>query len=65
MMSINLCMTKTLSLNPETIKDLKELKEVANLSESKLVRIFVKYFYENKTEFFAVIKNSKKTREKK
>lgn len=56
MFAKDISVTKTLSLNLECLKILNELTEKTKVNKSKLVRIFIKYFYENYNELEETIR---------
>jgi len=55
--------TKTLSLDYETLKILEQFNENTKINKSKLVREFIKFFRDNEKEYDKLIKTIKKVEE--
>lgn len=60
MMKSNFAITKTLSLDYETLKILAQFNENTKINKSKLVREFIKFFRDNKIELDKLVKAIKK-----
>lgn len=55
-MEMEIAVNKTLSLDLECLKILIELKKETDINKSKLVRMFIKYFNNNKDKLAELIK---------
>lgn len=55
-MEMEIAINKTLSLDLECLKILIELKKETDINKSKLVRMFIKYFNNNRDKLEELIK---------
>lgn len=53
---MEIAVTKTLSLNMETITNLNKLSNDTELNMSELVRTFINYFFENRDKLEELLK---------